>query len=212
MAGRRPARRFTHLFGAAIGARHVRSATRSPAASPTRATSSRSPGSLTRRIRERASSTTCALARSCRRSRARIVASGPTTTCSLTPGARQAPAADRRARRAAATTRWDDFRALRPLHAVHGALQRDRPAGDLAADVPGRRRPAARVQIVGPPAGEGLLLSLAAQLEAAHPWAERRPSARLVRAPEPPHSGGRWPTLGFSPGRGLRALLYRGRT
>ena len=32
------------------------------------------------------------------------------------------------------------------------------------------------VQIAGPPAGEGLLLSLAAQLEAAHPWAERVPA------------------------------------
>jgi amidase len=31
------------------------------------------------------------------------------------------------------------------------------------------------VQLVGRPAGEGPLLALAAQLEAAHPWAERRP-------------------------------------
>jgi len=31
------------------------------------------------------------------------------------------------------------------------------------------------VQLVGPPAGEGLLLALCAQLEAARPWAERAP-------------------------------------
>ena len=36
------------------------------------------------------------------------------------------------------------------------------------------------VQLVGPPAGEELLLSLSAQLEAARPWAERRPE--LARA------------------------------
>lgn len=32
------------------------------------------------------------------------------------------------------------------------------------------------VQLIGQPSGEGALLSLAAQLEAAHPWAERRPT------------------------------------
>jgi amidase len=31
------------------------------------------------------------------------------------------------------------------------------------------------VQLVGPPAGEELLISLAAQLELAHPWLDRRP-------------------------------------
>jgi amidase len=32
------------------------------------------------------------------------------------------------------------------------------------------------VQLVGQPAGEGALLALAAQIETAHPWAERRPT------------------------------------
>ena len=30
------------------------------------------------------------------------------------------------------------------------------------------------IQLIGPPAGEAVLLSLATQLEAARPWAERR--------------------------------------
>jgi amidase len=31
------------------------------------------------------------------------------------------------------------------------------------------------VQVIGPPAGDALLLSLAAEIERARPWAERRP-------------------------------------
>jgi amidase len=32
------------------------------------------------------------------------------------------------------------------------------------------------VQAIGPPAGDALLLALAAEIESAHPWAERRPA------------------------------------
>jgi len=38
------------------------------------------------------------------------------------------------------------------------------------------------VQIVGRPVGEASLLALAAQLEAAHPWAQRRAPQPVSRA------------------------------
>jgi amidase len=40
------------------------------------------------------------------------------------------------------------------------------------------------IQLIGRPAAEGELLALAAQLERAHPWAQRRPE--LSRTPAPP--------------------------
>ena len=72
--------------------------------------------------------------------------SSPTTTCCVTPGAGRAAAADRRVQRpgrgAAAGPR-----ALRPLHALHVAVQRHRPARDLGAgraSAPTACRPASR--------------------------------------------------------------------
>jgi amidase len=48
------------------------------------------------------------------------------------------------------------------------------PALSLPVDVGPDGLPTA-VQLIGPPLGEGLLLSLGAQIEAARPWAQRRP-------------------------------------
>ena len=65
--------------------------------------------------------------------------------------------------------------------AVHARLERDRAAGDLAAAAPDAPRACPiGVQLVGPPAGEELLLSLSAQLEAARPWHERRPEPAVA--------------------------------
>ena len=57
-----------------------------------------------------------------------------------------------------------------------------RPAGDLAAAVRTARTGCrSAIQLIGRPAGEAVLLALAAQLEAARPWAERRaPSLSAV--------------------------------
>lgn len=41
-------------------------------------------------------------------------------------------------------------------------------------------------QLVGPPAGEGLLLAVSSQLEAAHPWADREPPAVAANPAQSP--------------------------
>jgi amidase len=75
---------------------------------------------------------------------------------------------------------WEDFRRsgrFTPFTAIFNVT------GQPAISVPlfqGDDGLPLAVQLVGPPAGEGLLLSLAAQLEAERPWADRRPE--LARA------------------------------
>ena len=70
---------------------------------------------------------------------------------------------------------WDEFRKageFTPYTAIFNVT------GQPAISVPlfhgGDGLPLA-VQLVGPPAGEGLLLQLAGQLERAHPWSNRKP-------------------------------------
>ena len=88
--------------------------------------------------------------------------------------ARGAAGADRRDRRLQRRA-LGGLPPLRPVHALHGDLQRHRPARDLGAPLPRRRRPPDRGAAGRPPGGRGDAPSLAAQLEAARPWADRRP-------------------------------------
>ena len=81
--------------------------------------------------------------RSCRRSRAGSSRSSPTTTCCSRPAGR-APAARSASATGSASDPMARPRALGPLHALHVAVQRHRPAGDLAAGRLRRRRPADR--------------------------------------------------------------------
>ena len=67
--------------------------------------------------------------------------------------------------------------ALRAVHALHVAVQRHRPARDISLPVGfGADGLPTGVQIVGKPLNEDVLLQVAAQMEAAHPWAHQRPS------------------------------------
>lgn len=61
-----------------------------------------------------------------------------------------------------------------PYYATWNAT--GQPAASVPAGFDGEGLPLA-IQLVGRPDDEGTLLSLAAQLEAAHPWAHRRPAA-----------------------------------
>ncbi len=75
---------------------------------------------------------------------------------------------------------WEDFRAsgrFTPFTALFNV------SGQPGISVPlfdGEDGLPLAVQLVGPPAGEALLLALAGQLEEARPWAERRPPLAAV--------------------------------
>jgi amidase len=71
---------------------------------------------------------------------------------------------------------WEDFRrsgAFTPYTAIFNVT--GQPALSLPVFHGDDGLPTA-VQLAGRPADEATLLSLGAQLEAAHPWAERRPA------------------------------------
>ena len=79
---------------------------------------------------------------------------------------------------------WEDFRAFRGVHAPTPAIFNftGQPAISLPLFGGDDGLPRSGSQIAGRPAGEGQLLALAAQLEAALPWAARRPEGQSAAA------------------------------
>ncbi|MEO7002406.1 MAG: amidase [Ktedonobacterales bacterium] len=98
------------------------------------------------------------------------------STCDvlLTPALAQRPLAigDLDTRASDPAAQWQKAAAFTPFTPIFNVT------GQPAISVPlfqGADGLPLAVQLAGPPLGEGLLLALAAQLEAAHPWVDRRP-------------------------------------
>ena len=95
----------------------------------------------------------------------------------------RASAGDRRVRRVRRATRWRDlsrsghFTPYTSLFNVTGQPAISLPVGFGADGLP------TGVQIVGKPLNEDTLLQVAAQMEAAHPWAHHRPAVNVARRP-----------------------------
>ena len=101
----------------------------------------------------------------------------------LTPALAERPLPHRRRSTRRRRTRWTTFtplgRASRRSRAIFNVT------GQPAISLPlfeGEDGLPLGVQLVGRPPGEGALLALAAQLEAARPWAERRPAMATAMA------------------------------
>ena len=126
---------------------------------------------------------------------AAVAAAGVRAPAGRLPGALRR-AAHARARRASAAARHArhrrarpdvDVHPLGPVHAVHAGLQRDRPAGDLAAAVPGRGRSAAGRAARRAPGRRGGAAGARRAARRGAPWAPpRAPVAAERRGWRPP--------------------------
>ena len=137
------------------------------------------------RIRER-SRLDYLLRRSAARGRSRaIVAPVEDYDVVLTPALAQRPVADRRDRRlhARPVGRLPPLGQFTPYTAIFNVT--GQPAISLPLFHGDDGLPLA-VQLAGRPAGEGELLALAAQLEAARPWAQRQPEQAAAASPHSP--------------------------